>query len=371
METYYETELHLALASRGNRKFWQGFAVTDGDNCYTRSESWQLKENGTESKHIVSAPKIATAKNVGRANEVAPREQAILEIKSALGKKRDTGYVTEDEPPTPARPLPMLAHPFEKRKHNIKYPAYVQPKLDGTRMLFDGTVGWSRRGKDYLPEVIAHFACDIPDGILLDGELMLNQDDFTFQQTISAIKKFDKSTSPYLQFNVYDLIDTNNPDRTFIDRYDELTGLVGLVDNDWILLVLTPRIVDEDGVKGMHTIFVDQGYEGAIIRNEDGIYKAGARSANLQKYKHFEDDEFTITDVVDGVGKEVGCAIFICENTSGGTFRARPRGTVETRRRWYVDRAELVGKSLTVRYQELTDDGIPRFPVGISIRDYE
>jgi hypothetical protein len=26
---------------------------------------------------------------------------------------------------------------------------------------------------------------------------------------------------------------------------------------------------------------------------------------------------------------------------------------------------------LTVRYQELTDDGVPRFPVGIAIRDYE
>ena len=33
--------------------------------------------------------------------------------------------------------------------------------------------------------------------------------------------------------------------------------------------------------------------------------------------------------------------------------------------------AEYVGKKLTVRYQELTDDGIPRFPVGIAIRDYE
>ena len=29
------------------------------------------------------------------------------------------------------------------------------------------------------------------------------------------------------------------------------------------------------------------------------------------------------------------------------------------------------GKLLTVKFQELTSDGIPRFPVGISFRDYE
>ena len=28
---------------------------------------------------------------------------------------------------------------------------------------------------------------------------------------------------------------------------------------------------------------------------------------------------------------------------------------------------ECIGKMLTVRYQELTDDGVPRFPVGIAI----
>jgi hypothetical protein len=35
------------------------------------------------------------------------------------------------------------------------------------------------------------------------------------------------------------------------------------------------------------------------------------------------------------------------------------------------DAPNLIGKSLTVRYFEMTDDNIPRFPVGVSIRDYE
>jgi len=33
--------------------------------------------------------------------------------------------------------------------------------------------------------------------------------------------------------------------------------------------------------------------------------------------------------------------------------------------------SNYIGQQLTVRYQELTDDGVPRFPVGIAIRNYE
>jgi DNA ligase-1 len=32
---------------------------------------------------------------------------------------------------------------------------------------------------------------------------------------------------------------------------------------------------------------------------------------------------------------------------------------------------EYIGKMLTVRFQELTTDRVPRFPVGLAIRDYE
>ena len=65
------------------------------------------------------------------------------------------------------------------------------------------------------------------------------------------------------------------------------------------------------------------------------------------------------------------CVLFIVRNRRGHTFVVRPRGSFELRRQWMKDINSIIGKKLTVRYQELTDDGIPRFPVGISIRDYE
>ena len=56
---------------------------------------------------------------------------------------------------------------------------------------------------------------------------------------------------------------------------------------------------------------------------------------------------------------------------AGKEFSCRPRGTHESRAELFKHGKEYVGKMLTVRFQELTADGIPRFPVGIAIRDYE
>ena len=53
------------------------------------------------------------------------REQAIFEATSKLSKKRDEAYFdTIEEAQTQVKLLPMLAHPFDKRKHNISYPSH-------------------------------------------------------------------------------------------------------------------------------------------------------------------------------------------------------------------------------------------------------
>jgi DNA ligase-1 len=91
----------------------------------------------------------------------------------------------------------------------------------------------------------------------------------------------------------------------------------------------------------------------------------------LQKVKRFVDDEFEIIGGKDGSGRESGLIIYRCKTKSGLEFDVRPRGTQESRRDIYKNLDSYIGKHLTVRYQELTDDGIPRIAVGIAVRDYE
>ena len=113
------------------------------------------------------------------------------------------------------------------------------------------------------------------------------------------------------------------------------------------------------------------GYEGVIIRNKKGLYRLATRSEDLQKFKEFEDAEFSIVGFTEGEGNEKGAVIWICETEEKKKFRVRPKGTVDDRKELFKKGQTYVGKMLTVKYQELTDEGIPRFPVGLAIRDYE
>ena len=96
-----------------------------------------------------------------------------------------------------------------------------------------------------------------------------------------------------------------------------------------------------------------------------------APGKDLQKYKQFLDDEFEIINYKEGEGNETGCVIWQCETPNSQTFWVRPQGTREEREVLYTNGSKYIGSKLTVRYQELTDDGIPRFPVGLCVRDYE
>ena len=117
--------------------------------------------------------------------------------------------------------------------------------------------------------------------------------------------------------------------------------------------------------------FISDGYEGMMVRNQNSLYKYKHRSYDLQKVKRFVDKEFKIIGGKDGTGRETGLVIFKCVTNDGSEFDVRPMGTHEDRAEVYKNLNSYIGKDLTVKYQELTDDGIPRFPVGISVRDYE
>lgn len=370
-EDYYvnhSTRIFQAHSSKGKLKFWEGQVITDGETFCTRTVSWQETTDGY-SKKIYSDPKVIAGKNIGKANETTPQQQAISEIESNKERKRDSRYWLLGTDKPEELPLPMLAHEFGKRKKNIVWPAFIQPKLDGCRMLFDGTIGWSRKGKPFIAQVIEHLKVTLPEGIILDGELMLDHNLYTFQDTMKAIKKFRPDHSNQLKFFVYDLIDTNDKDLTFIERVKKLSSIVKNLTNNSIEFVTTDIVKDEDDVYTKHTEYVSQGYEGAIIRNRNAAYKRKDRSADLLKYKHFDDDEFEITGFTEGVAKFTGTIIFECVTEDGKDFTVTPKGSLDSRKEMFNNGKSYIGKKLTVQYQGLSDEGVPRFPVGITVRD--
>ena len=371
-EIIYETQIVYKKTSTGKIQQWRAWVEKTPTGYLLKVESGQ-----TGGKLKETAGQVI---DVGKQKRTA-EEQAIFEVKSKLKKKRDEAYYdTIEEAQTQMKLLPMLAHPFTKRKHNITYPAIVQRKFDGVRCLAvlnsDKTVTLlSRKGKEYphLNHIKTDVAVNNSDqSLVLDGELY--SDTLTFQELVGLVKRVtlkpgNDEQMLEVSLRVYDCVHIMNASADFTERYKIITNVTN--GAEYLSLVENISVNSESEIHAAQAKFVEEGYEGAMVRNLKGAYGIGKRSPNLQKVKTFLDGEYQIIGFSEATGNDAGTVIWECRVPGGLTFRVRPRGTRETRIDWYQNGNEYIGKQLTVRYQELTDDGIPRFPVGIAIRDYE
>ena len=105
-----------------------------------------------------------------------------------------------------------------------------------------------------------------------------------------------------------------------------------------------------------------------MLRNLSGKY-ANKRSADLQKVKQFDDDEFRIVGVNEGRGKLQGHGIFSCETAKGVGFDAKMKGDTAELKKFYEHPENYIGKILTVKYQGFTAKGKPRFAVALRVAD--
>jgi len=252
--------------------------------------------------------------------------------------------------------LPMLANKWEDREKYISEPFYVQPKLDGVRLLVSTKGCFSRTGK--VVNGMEHLSVKLKDGEWLDGECYAPN--MTFEELTSAFKMDPKS----LEFHVFDYFDTNRPDLPFAERQKIMKDRTPIVVDTFL-------VSKKSEISEYHTQFVDQGHEGIMIRESTSVYEIGRRSNYLLKFKEFQTEEYEIVGANCGHGRDANAVVWVCKTTTGREFTAKPEGTIKERERYYTERDQYIGKQLTVRFQNLTALGVPRFPVGVAIRDYE
>lgn len=296
-----------------------------------------VKDNGDGTANIIKVSGIVGGKTTESVTLVKTGyEKALMRAQTMWNNEKTKG--TEI--------LPMLANKWEDREKYITEPFYVQPKLDGVRLLVSKQGCFSRTGKPV--KGVEHLAKDLKDGEWLDGECYAPGK--TFEEITSMFKMNPKE----LEFHVFDYFDLGRPDLPFAERQKKVT-------------VQTVLVKSKKDIPEWHDTFVGQGHEGIMIREAVSTYEIGKRSNYLLKYKEFQTEEYEIIGVKEGTGREKGAAIWECE----GGFCAKPEGTLEYRRQLFKDGDKYIGKMLTVRFQNLTAQGIPRFPVGVAVRDYE
>jgi DNA ligase-1 len=327
---------------------------------------------------------VAEGKNIGKSNETTPYGQCMMEAKSMWEKKQARNGYSLNKPAQKAfRPMlaKSYAHPGKdltklKDGGKITFPCYYQPKLDGIRCCaFRTRTGQtkltSRQGKEFLSlEHLNQQYSDIPHDVLIDGELYVHGEEF--QDLVSSIKRDAPSANSHkIEHHVYDAYFSGEPHLSFEDRIAKLEDIVEGLDK--VNLVMKGVAAARDEVSDLCNEWCGLGYEGIMLRNFAGAYKVDGRSADLQKVKMFQDGEYIIKGAVENKGKLKGTATFICSTEDGTLFKCIPEGTHAQRSEYWDNKDKYIHKMLTVRYFSMTtsDNPVPRFPIGVIVRDYD
>lgn len=326
-----------------------------------------IQEAGLLEGKLTTNEKTCTGKNIGKSNETTPKDQAKLELESEYRSKLDEGYFeTKDEAENNIVLLPMLAKTYEDHKDKIDWNnCYIQPKLDGMRCLAKISKGKvqliSREGKEIqnMDHIIKELS-EIKQDVILDGELYAHG--LSFQENMRLIKKYRKGETENIIFHIYDSIS----EESFWERSKNVFNAIHSVDYGNLWDVDTNKIYNEKELQKYHAQFIQEGYEGSIVRWGEKGYKLNSRSENLLKYKDFQDIALPILDIIPASQRpEWGVPQF---ELKGKKFEAGMRYSHKEREDFLKNKSKYIGKTAEIRFFEYSDDGIPRFPVMVGIR---
>ena len=350
--------------SKGQAQQWQ--IVTNGDSFYTI-------EGIVGGKLTQSLPTYCTGKNIGKKNETTAEQQAEKEAAAKHKKKVESGY---NEILTTEKNFfePMLAEKFEDRKDLLfTVRTFIQPKLDGLRC--DNANGklTSRNGKPFVS--CPHLT---QKKVRLDGELYNHTLKDDFNKIVSLCRKTKptkadiEDSANIVEFWAYDLPEHKG---VFSDRYKALRAWINLNPNSKIKAVPTFEVFSQADIDKHHERFIEEGFEGSIIRLDLGEYE-NKRSKQLLKYKDFVDSEFEIVGYEEGEGGRAGTIgkfIMKHDTKEGVTFKSNVKGNFDYLKQVWKNRDSYIGKTATVKHFKRTPDDIPRFPYVIKVarEDYE
>ena len=229
-------------------------------------------------------------------------------------------------------------------------------KLDGVRAWWTGSQFLSRQGNVYhAPHWFTRGLPDVP----LDGELWLDRK--AFQRTVSIVRRHDESEHwREIAFLVFDAPAVNGP---FEERQHFLEAVLSKRKPQFARVLPQERCTGTDHLQTELSRIVALGGEGLMLRRPGSLYETG-RSQSLQKVKRFQDTEAVVIGLQDGRGRHRGrMGALLVELPSGVQF-AVGTGFTDAQR----ENPPAIGAAITVRFQELTDRGVPRFPSFVRVR---
>lgn len=265
------------------------------------------------------------------------------------------------------------------KKVDKLFPALVGPKLDGYRCLAivdksDATL-LSRNGTEFqnfpqIKEALVELANKLnAHTLIFDGEIMSN--DFNkMQQSAFASKR--GTTVGDVVYNIFDTISFAEwQHQTFtLPYFDRYNKLVSTAENfpENIRLVEHKKVTSLDEVLALEKKYLEEGYEGAMFKPNIPYY-FGKKQNRMLKFKTMLSQDCEITGTFEGGGKYIGMlGGLIVAQENGETCEVGSGFTDAMRTELWEARDTLKGRMVEIKYQELTPDGVMRFPIFIRFR---
>lgn len=294
---------------------------------------------------------------------------------------------------------PQLCKTLNPDKHKWDKAWIVEPKYDGLRcwIIIDDkgiATPYSRNGKPLWN--MGHILKDIQEaGFLdytLDGEVYTQ--DWNLSMSIVKRSTQDHPDMGKLRYHVWDSLLGSEFRSTWKDRFGTHQGYSSVsnlerkqnrlwpwatLESKFVQTVPSKLVKSNEELQEAYQEFLAQGYEGAILKDPDGVYQGGRRSPYWLKIKPWTDADLTVIGSYPGEGKHSGrIGGLILEGNveyKGHNYSVKTEvgtGFTDLEREDYQDMAEngtLIGRIVEIRFQDITVEGSCRFPVYHRLRE--
>ena len=264
----------------------------------------------------------------------------------------------------------MLCYPFEEKRFNKWNVPYVitQPKLDGERCraicLMNSVTLYSSECNEILS--MPHISAELSSLNLMgefDGELYHHGLDFSSIHSRVGRTKSLHEKADQIEFHIFDIADESLRQT---HRTSLLENMRKLDSCQYIKKVPTSIATSLEEITTQLSSFVEDGYEGIIVRHPEGLYRR-KRSTDIMKFKPGKSDIYTIIGAneeidKDGIPKNT-LGSFICCSSECIPFSVGSGFTHQQRKEFWQNLPQFIGAEIEVNYQVLTEKRIPRFPI--------
>lgn len=241
----------------------------------------------------------------------------------------------------------------------------MSEKLDGVRGIWEA--GKFKTRQDNPIHTPSYFTYNFPS-FKLDGELWIARAKFDEVSALIRSDNLDSSLWKSVTYNVFDVPNACEEFKltpcTLSNRLKVLERYLQQNPNPYIKIIKQIPIKDQEHLKEFYKDIIFSKGEGVVIRKDLAPYEKG-RSKNALKLKPYEDAECKVIAYIEGKGKFQGkIGALLCQMPNDRVIKIGS-GLKDKDR----ENPPKIGSIVTYKFNGLTKNSLPRFPVFLHIRD--